>query len=266
MTVILCVVFCYAGFRWAKDILSDQREKKGFEELSNIVAQSEKTAPLPTPSPAATSVSSSPLPAEETPVPSPTPEPTPIPKYAPLYEMNSEYFGWLTVEGLEIDYPVMYAPTRSEYYLNRDFYGDYSNSGVPFIDGRCPADGNYYLIYGHRMGNGSIFGHLPQYAEEDCWRENPVICFDTMYEERQYAVMACFYSRLYGEHEQGFRFYEYFDLTDEAVFNDYVAQAKAAALYATGVDAAFGDELLVLSTCSYQADDGRFVVVAKRIK
>ena len=274
---VLFIIFCYSGYRLTRDLLSNYRDKKGFAELAAIVAQgAEATTPPVSAEIAASGVTtepatelitpadSSPLPNEST-EPTPAPEPTPNLKYAPLYEMNSEYFGWLTIEGLEIDYPVMYAPTRSEYYLNRDFYGEYSNSGVPFIDGRCPSDGNYYLIYGHKMINGSIFGRLTQYAEEDCWRENPVIRFDTMYEERQYAIMACFYSRLFGEHESGFRYYQYFDLTEEAVFKEYVAQTMASALYDTGVTAEYGDELLVLSTCSHHTSDGRFVVVAKRI-
>ncbi len=272
VTLGFFVLFCYAGFRWAKDLISDYRDKKGFEELSAIVAQSAEVTPaptpVPTPEPTQTPSGGEAPAAPETPEPSPTsvPEPTPLPKYAQLHEMNDEFFGWLRIEGLGIDYPVMYAPTRSEYYLNRDYYGNYSGSGTPFIDGRCPADGNYYLIYGHRMQNKSMFGRLSQYEDESCWEENPVIFFDTVYEERQYAVMACFYSRLYGEYEPGFRFYEYFDLTDEAVFNEYVGQVMAAALYDTGVTAAYGDELLVLSTCSYNTTDGRFFVVAKRIQ
>ena len=134
--VVLFAVFCYAGYRLTKDLLSNHRDKKGFEELAAIVEQSAETTPPP---------SEPPKPSEapqttERPEVTPSPEPTPLPKYAQLCEMNSEFFGWLTIEGLEIDYPIMYAPTRSEYYLNRDFYGKYSDSGIPFIDGRCPAD------------------------------------------------------------------------------------------------------------------------------
>lgn len=257
------VLFCYAGFRWAKDLLSDYRDRKGFEALSAIVAQSAEAVPEPTPVPAQPD-ETAPAAPETSEEPS-APEPTPLPKYASLHEMNDEFFGWLRIEGLGIDYPVMYAPTRSEYYLNRDYYGNYSDSGTPFIDGRCPADGNYYLVYGHLMQNKSVFGRLPQYADETCREENPIVFFDTVYEQRQYAVMACFYSRLYGENEPGFRFYEYFDLTDEAVFNEYIGQVMDAALYDTGVSAVYGDELLVLSTCSHYTADGRFVVVAKRI-
>ena len=258
------LVFCYSGVRLGLDLYSNYRDKKGFEALSALVVKSGESAPSPTEPPAAPVSEAEPLPGPgEARPPKPT---TPLPQYARLHELNDEFFGWLTVEGLEIDYPVMYSPTRTDYYLNRDFYGTPTISGTPYIDGRCPADGNYYLIYGHLMQNKTVFGRLPEYAEEACWRENPVIGFDTVFEERQYAVMSCFYSRLYEDYEQGFRYYQYFDLTDEATFNEYVSQVMAAALYDTGVRAEYGDELLVLTSCSHHTGDGRFVVVAKRVE
>ena len=273
LRIVFALAFCVAAYRIADALVSNSREQHTFRELQVIKAQSAAQAAQGA-AQATDTPETGPQQAEQAPqgtatdVPAeaaPPTGPVPLPQYAQLRAMNSEFFGWLTIEGLEIDYPIMYAPARSEYYLNRDFYGKYSDSGIPFIDGRCPADGNYYLIYGHKMVNGSVFGRLPRYAEESCWQENPVIRFDTVFEERQYAVMACFYSRLYGGYEPGFRFYEYFDLTSADVFNEYVEQVSVAALYETGVTAEYGDELLVLSTCSHYVEDGRFAVVAKRI-
>lgn len=207
---------------------------------------------------------------EEAATPEPTippePELTSLPEYAQLYEMNGEFFGWLSIEGTDIDYPVMYTPDDPEKYLRRAFDGSYSGSGVPFVDGNCPADGSYYLIYGHHMNNGTMFGSLPEYQEEEFCKEHPVIRFDTLYEQREYVVMAAFFSRIYGKDEQGvFRYYEYFDLSNPAIFEEYVRQVSSAALYDTGITAEYGDELLALSTCNYHTADGRFVVVAKRI-
>ena len=274
LSVALALVFFFSAYKVVKGYTDAKKEQDTFEELSALVVQNTPSPVQQTTQEAQPSVSPLVEP-EESPEEAPpeteteeipaTSEPVVLPQYEALYELNSESFGWLTIEGLEIDYPVMYSPARPEYYLNRDFYGAYSNSGVPFIDGRCPADGNYYLIYGHLMQNKSIFGRLPQYADEKCWQENPVIRFDTVFEERAYAVMSCFYTRLYRDYEQGFRYYKYYDLTEEAVFNEYVDQVMALALYDTGVTAEYGDELLVLSTCSHHTADGRFVVVAKRI-
>ncbi len=149
-----------------------------------------------------------------------------LPQYLPLYERNPDFFGWLSIEGIDIDYPVMYTPDDSEHYLRRAFDGSYSGSGVPFVDGNCPADGSYYLIYGHHMNNGTMFGQLPEYQDEEFCKEHPVICFDTLYEKREYVVMAAFFSRIYGKDEQGvFRYYEYFDLSDPAVSRNMSARS-----------------------------------------
>ena len=59
-----------------------------------------------------------------------------------------------------------------------------------------------------------------------------------------------------------FRYYYYTDLEDKSDFDYYVSNVKDRALYDTGVQAEWGDELLTLSTCSYQVKNGRFVVVA----
>ena len=256
--------------------LTAKLEQSTFDMLTTIKTQSETSGqiiePTPmaidTPTTAQISENKNEPKGESTPIPTetPEPEPTPLPQYSQLYETNPEFFGWLTIEAVEIAYPVMYSPTRPEYYLNRDYYGAYSGSGTPFVDGHCSADGNYYLIYGHHMRNKTMFGQLPNYADEEFCDDHPTIRFDTLFEQREYVVMAAFLSRIYDKNEQGvFRYYEYFDLSDEDVFNEYVQKVQAAALYDTGIDAEYGDELLVLSTCNYHTANGRFVVVAKRV-
>lgn len=186
--------------------------------------------------------------------------------YMSLYQQNADFFGWLRIGGTSLDYPVMYSPSRPQYYLRHAFDGSYSESGVPFIDERCPKEGNYYLIYGHHMKNKTMFSELPQYESQIYCQKHPIISFDTLTEKGEYRVIAAFYSRIYDDEQKDvFRYYDYTDLSDEAVFKHYMAQVKAAAIYDTGASADFGDKLLVLSTCSYHIEDGRFVVVAKRV-
>lgn len=77
--------------------------------------------------------------------------------------------------------------------------------------------------------------------------------------------MAAFYSQVYSQEDSGvFRYYQYADLSNEADFAAYVKQVQKAALYDTGINAQYGEQLLTLSTCSYHTDEGRFVVVAKK--
>lgn len=188
-----------------------------------------------------------------------------ISPYIVLKEMNPDFFGWLSIEGTKLNYPVMHTPEDGEYYLRRDFEGSHSESGVPFMAANCYEGCGNYLIYGHHMKNGTMFGSLLSYADRTYWEEHPVIRFDTLASSGEYEVMAAFYSEAYSQDAEGvFRYYQYTDVSDASVFSDYVSQVQKAALYDTGISAVYGDELLTLSTCSYHTKNGRFVVVARK--
>lgn len=187
------------------------------------------------------------------------------PRYMELKKSNPDFFGWLSIEGTVLDYPVMYTPNDPEYYLHRNFDGEYSYSGVPFIQGDCREGCGNYLMHGHNMKNGSMFAGILFYKDKSYWKEHPVISFDTPYENGEYEVMSAFYSKVYmSDEENVFKYYKYTDLSDKKVFDEYAKQVKAAALYDTGVDAEYGDEFITLSTCAYHTENGRFVVVARK--
>lgn len=184
-------------------------------------------------------------------------------KYDKLWQQNHDLAGWLSIADTTINYPVMYTPDEPEHYLRRGFDGQYAHSGCLFVGAGCTPDANHVIIYGHNMKNGAMFGDLPLYAEAEYAKAHPVINFDTLRKEQRYRVLAVFYSRVYEETAEGvFRYYQYADLSSPEVFDEYLRQVRAAALYDTGVSAEYGDRLLILSTCSYHTDDGRFVVVA----
>lgn len=78
--------------------------------------------------------------------------------------------------------------------------------------------------------------------------------------------MAAFYAQANGVEQDVFPYYQYTDLTSEKVFDEYLQQTSGVALYDTGVTAEYGDVLITLSTCSYHAENGRFVVVAREME
>ena len=196
--------------------------------------------------------------------PSDSPAETLLPSYTPLHEKNLDYWGWLRIEGTQIDYPVMYTPDEPEKYLHRDFDGNPSSRGVPFLDENCTEEGGNLIIYGHHMKDGTMFGTLPAYVKVDYWQAHPTVRLQTEAGEETYTVLAAFYTKVYTQEDIGvFRYYQYTDLTDPDTFSEYIAQVKAAALYDTGVTAEYGDRLLTLSTCSYHTQNGRFVVIAR---
>lgn len=73
-----------------------------------------------------------------------------------------------------------------------------------------------------------------------------------------------FKSKVYKDDEEGFRYYNYLDLSGQATFEEYISKVKDNSLYDTGVSAKYSDQILTLSTCSYYEKDGRFVFVAKK--
>jgi len=49
-------------------------------------------------------------------------------------------------------------------------------------------------------------------------------------------------------------------------FDNYVSNVKKLSMYEIKDTAVYGDQLITLSTCDYHVEDGRFAVVAKKIK
>ena len=79
-------------------------------------------------------------------------------------------------------------------------------------------------------------------------------------------ILAVFNSRVYYKSEQNvFRYYFFVDAQTEEEFDEYVNNAKKASIYKNDIEAEYGDQLLTLSTCDYSQEDGRFVVVARKI-
>lgn len=183
-------------------------------------------------------------------------------RYEALWEQNSDMAGWLSIEGTVIDYPVMYTPEDPEHYLHLGFDGSYAKSGCLFIGDGSGPDASNIIIYGHHMKDNTMFGSLVDYSTEAFREEHPIIRFDTLYELREYEVVAAFY---YDMDNDDFPYYRYTDLSDETLFEEYLDGLTRYNLYAGGINAACGDQLLTLSTCSYHTDDGRFVVVARRV-
>ena len=116
------------------------------------------------------------------------------------------------------------------------------------------------------MKSGKMFGTLNKYSQKTYYEEHPTIQFDTIYEKGTYQVMYVFRSKVYSEEDVNFKYYQFINAGSEKEFNSYINEMSALSLYDTGVTAAYGDELLTLSTCDYQETKGRFVVVAKRVK
>ena len=188
-------------------------------------------------------------------------------KYETLYKKNKKLIGWLKIDDTNIDYPVMQT-VNNEYYLDHNFNQEYDKNGSLFLDKDCNAafPNTNMIIYGHHMKSGKMFGNLNYYSKESYYKEHPQIQFDTIYEEGLYDIMYVFRSRIYNEDEVVFKYYQFLDVNSADEFYSAMDEMARISLYDTGVSADYGDKLITLSTCDSSEEDGRFVVVAKKVK
>lgn len=260
---ILLIVALVSALIFAGTVFIALRNQISLKRMAAETAR--ETTPVSTSAPAETTVPIQATGPSTTAATVPPTEPREIlPRLQEQYEKNPDLAGWLTVPGTRIDYPVMYSPDEPERYLHANFEVGYSFAGLPFLDAACDLESGNRIIYAHNMLDGSMFRTLLKYQQKDFWQRNPVISFSTLYEEQEYEVVAAFYDKVYKKTDTNFKFYQFYDTSDQSRFDEAMAYYREHALYDTGVTAQCGDELITLVTCAYQTENGRFVVVARK--
>lgn len=188
--------------------------------------------------------------------------------YADSYAQNSDMAAWISVPDTIIDYPVMQTMKDENYYLYRGFDRKDNKNGCLILDTDSTLEpiGTNLIIHGHNMKSGAMFRHLFDYEDKSFFENHRYMKLYTKECERNYEVIAVFYTQVYKKTDDVFKFYKFFQADTEEEFLDYYDNIKEMSLYDTGVTAEFGNRFLTLSTCSYQVENGRFVVVAKEIE
>lgn len=185
-----------------------------------------------------------------------------------LKKENQDIIGWVEIEGTNINFPVVQG-TDNEYYMKHTYNKENSKDGSIFLDKNYDWNipSSNLLLYGHNNKDGTMFQDLLKYKDKSFYKEHPTIKFTTINDDCQYEIVSAFLSRVYYEDEQNvFRYYYFVNANNETEYNNYVEESKKASLYNTGKSATYGEQLLTLSTCSYHTEDGRFAVVAKKVK
>lgn len=184
-----------------------------------------------------------------------------------LKEENPDVAGWLTIPDTNIDYPVMQTPEDEDYYLYRDFYGNENQNGSLLVSSRCNLESKNvnWIIHGHNMKSGAMFGNLLNYRKKSYMEKHNLIFLDTLEGRRTYEVVAVFESQVYYENDFVFKYYYCCDIESWEEFDSFYSNIKRLSLYDTGVNAVYGDHFITLSTCSYHTENGRFVVVGKEL-
>ncbi len=264
--VLLCAVILLGGALYAGN---------WFFERSRIVEKNERYSRLYQPDANTVSLTDSALPSvADEPIPTPDsgtliislPTAPPVQEsFGDLISLNPETVGFLRIDGV-LSLPVVQREYDNDFYLTHSFDLAEADEGTLFLDGmnRLVPEDDCLIVYGHNMHNGSMFGELDHYDELDFLKAHPLVQFDTIYENRTYVPFAAFPASM--DPESG----SYFDLrqivfTDET-FDLFISRLKSRSVLEIPVDAYYGDPLLLLVTCDYTKDDGRFIVALRQLR
>lgn len=223
LILLLSALLTVSAYMIWKEMSIQQKEKKEFEELLEIVEPTNNNKPEDKTEEGTSETDAETEPTETEPK-------TQERNLAPLFERNSECIGWICIEGTNVNYPVMHTPDNPQKYLRKNFEGEYSQSGVPFLDARCSVDGGTAIIYGHNMKNGTQFSDLKKYLDTGFRNSHLTIEFQT---------------------EAGIRYYTVVDVIRTDIYDEIYNNISSE------------DNTLILSTCYGSAKSGRLLIIAK---
>lgn len=207
--LLLSAVAVLSGVNIYTELKEQQKEKDDFVSISQIAEPTVTTAQTES---------------------EPTERPAAERNIQALITENADCIGWLSIDGTNISYPVMHTPSDPQKYLRRNFYGKYSQSGVPFLDGRCDIRSTNLIIYGHNMKNGTMFSDLKRYVDRDFLNAHRTVKFETADGVQTFIVTEALKTN-----------------TSDAWYNRIASE---------------DGRQLILSTCYGSGKDGRLLIIA----
>ena len=188
-----------------------------------------------------------------------------------LRAVNSDIVGWIKVPNTVINYPVLQSSASDpEYYLYRDYKKNDTKYGSVFLDAgasihRGDKNAKSLTLYGHHMNDGRMFAEILKYDNLDFFKRTPTFKFDTYEETGTWKVISIFKTNVLKSQGEVFQYVRNGFSNDED-FLDFVHNIMIRSIINTGVKVNEDDQLLVLSTCSYEFNDFRTVLVARRVR
>ena len=201
-----------------------------------------------------------------------------IKSFGTLRELNPDIAGWITMPGTVIDYPVVQGKDN-DYYLHHTIYGEEDKNGTLFIHYLNPLSPEYesrvVILFGHHMRSGIMFEDLMQFDITsnknalEFYKNSGVFTFNSIYSEARWVVFSVMKINVLEKHGPVFNFMVP-DFTEEQndEYQAYIDEIRARSVLDTNnvVDVTTDDRLLVMSTCSYEYDDFRTIIVARQIR
>ena len=246
LTIVLVVaicVFCYAAYN-LYHIYTEY--KKGTDEYNQIeeMAVTERDAD-----------------SAEVAGPSAQIKPPIEVDFDKLKSVNEDVVGWIYVDALpDISYPIVKGKDNQT-YLHQTYEKNYNFAGTIFVDYENSGDFSdcNTLVYGHNMKNGSMFGHLKKFREDDkLYKQDKYFWILTPERNYRYEIITAYTTGVNSDT------YTLFKGPGEE-FEKYLETIKGySEIQTDDTDLTIKDRIVTLSTCTGN-ESTRFVVQGKRV-
>lgn len=186
---------------------------------------------------------------------------------------NHDLAGFLSIPDTSFSFPVMQKKGEDEYYLHRDFDGNYSFYGTPFLDARCSLTSDNLIIYGHNINGGRLFGFLQAYRKEGFYKKHPEIVLVTKEGKEIYQIVSVVTT------DTSSLLYSFTDVFNGKEYRKTVGNILAQSLYGTDAGEKLKQEMrqssnkdffhsrqfITLSTCrTGEGKNARLLVIGSR--
>lgn len=180
-----------------------------------------------------------------------------------LKKVNSDVQGWLYQKGTVINYPVVQG-TDNDTYLHTRFDKQWSGGGTLFVDCRMEKDfkGFNSIIYGHHMKDGSMFRSIRGYTKEDGYYDkHKTLELATPHGNYHLVVFSAFITKATDEDTYKMTY----DEAEKQAYIDRAWERSELPITRDSVDVTKNDRLVTLSTCAYDYEEARYIVMCKMV-
>lgn len=175
-------------------------------------------------------------------------------------EMNGDTYGWIFIPDTKIDYPVMLGEDN-DYYLEHNATRQKSVRGAIFMDyhNAKASQQRNLVLYGHNMKNGAMFNSLLAYQDKSFFESHPDIYLYKGENKIRYYVYAAYVA-------DASKYFHRTEFKSDEAFLEHMHMLKELSEHKPSIksDLEASDQILTLVTCTYEYDDTRFVVHARR--
>ena len=172
-----------------------------------------------------------------------------------LLAVNDDVVGWVYIEDTEINYPIVQGEDN-RYYISALIDGKYNSAGSIFMDYHNASDfsDRHTILYGHNMKNGAMFNGVTLYKDQQYYDAHPLGLIVTPEKKFRFEIVSAYIATLADPAWQ-------LEFVDDADALQWLETSMERAPFVSRYKPQLGDQILTLSTCTYEFNDARFVLV-----